>query len=137
MVPVVQYAKTSDGVNIAYYSIGEGTPPLVYVVPISHVVQEWQQPELRAWAEGLAANRRVIRLDRRGTGLSDWDQEFSLETAAYDIDAVVSKEGLTRFALMGQHYTAAMAILYASQQPKKVSHLVLWSPAARAQESVQ
>jgi pimeloyl-ACP methyl ester carboxylesterase/DNA-binding CsgD family transcriptional regulator len=135
--PAIQYARTRDGVNIAYYSIGNGAPPLVYVVPFSHVVQEWQNPELRAWSEGLAANRRLVRLDRRGTGLSDRDQEFTLDSAVHDIDAVVRKEGLKRFALMGQQYTAAMSILYASQHPENVSHLVLWSPVARAKESLE
>jgi pimeloyl-ACP methyl ester carboxylesterase len=136
MEPVIKYAKTSDGVNIAYYAIGHGVPPLVYVVPFSHVVQEWHHPELSAWSQGLSAKRRLVRLDRRGTGLSDWDQEFTLESAGYDIEAVVRKEGLKRFALMGQQYTAAMAILYAAHHPEAVSHLVLWSPVARAQASL-
>ena len=135
--PVIQYAKTNDGVNIAYYSIGSGTPPLVYILPFSHVVQERQHPELRAWCEGLAGNRRVVRLDRRGTGLSDRDREFTLDSAVHDIDAVARKEGLKRFALMGQGYTSAIAILYASQHPEKVSHLVLWSPVAGAQEYIE
>jgi DNA-binding CsgD family transcriptional regulator/pimeloyl-ACP methyl ester carboxylesterase len=37
---------------------------------------------------------------------------------------------------MGQQYTSAIAIQYASQRPDMVSHLVLWSPVARAQESL-
>jgi pimeloyl-ACP methyl ester carboxylesterase/DNA-binding CsgD family transcriptional regulator len=135
--PVIQYARTSDGVNIAYYSIGEGSPPLVYVVPFSHLVQERQHPELHAWCEGLAANRRIVRLDRRGTGLSDRDREFTLDSAVHDIEAVARKEGLKRFALMGQGYTSAIAILYASQHPETVSHLVLWSPVAGAREYVE
>jgi pimeloyl-ACP methyl ester carboxylesterase/DNA-binding CsgD family transcriptional regulator len=135
--PAIQYAKTADGVNIAYYSIGTGAPPLVYVVPFSHVVREWHHPELRAWSEGLAANRRLIRLDRRGTGLSDCDREFTLESAVNDIEAVARKEGLKRFALMGQAYTSAIAILYASQHPEAVSHLLLCSPVAGAQENVE
>lgn len=134
--PVIQYAKTNDGVNIAYYSIGSGTPALVYLVPFSHVVYEWRHLEIRNWSSGLAAKRRFVRLDRRGTGLSDRDREFTLDSAVHDIDAVVRKEGLRRFALMGQRYAAAIAILYASQHPEKVSHLVLWSPVAAGQESL-
>jgi hypothetical protein len=37
MDPAIQYARTSDGVSIAYYAIGEG-PPLVYIVPCSHAL---------------------------------------------------------------------------------------------------
>jgi pimeloyl-ACP methyl ester carboxylesterase/DNA-binding CsgD family transcriptional regulator len=138
MKPVIQYARTSDGVNIAYYSIGEGAPPLVYIVPFGHLVEEWQVPELRAWAEGLAANRRLVRLDRRGTGLSDRDQQFTLDSAVHDIDAVARKEGLKRFALMAiQTYTSAIAILYASQHPETVSHLLLFNPAARSEDLIE
>lgn len=134
--PPIQYVRTSDGVNIAYYSIGDGAPVLVYVVPFGHVAQDWKLPELRAWSEALAANRRLVRLDRRGTGLSDRDREFTLDSAVQDIEAVVRKEGLKRFALMGQRYAAAIAILYASQHPEKVSHLVLWSPVPGGEESL-
>jgi pimeloyl-ACP methyl ester carboxylesterase len=135
--PPIHYARTIDGVNIAYYSIGAGSPPLVYVVPFSHVVQEWHHPELRAWSEGLSANRRLVRLDRRGTGLSDTEHEFSPEAAVHDIDAVVRKEGLKRFALMGQQHTTAIVMLYASQHPEQVSHLVLWSPVAQGMKSLE
>jgi pimeloyl-ACP methyl ester carboxylesterase len=135
--PPVQYARTSDGGNIAYYSIGTGAPPLVYIVPFSHVVQERQHPELRAWWAGLSANRRLVRFDRRGTGLSDRDREFTLDSAVHDIDAVARKEGLKRFALMSEGWTSAIAILYASQHQEKVSHLVLWSPVAGAQEYIE
>ena len=40
--PQVQYAKTSDGVDIAFASMGEG-PPLVQVPRngISHVQRSW------------------------------------------------------------------------------------------------
>jgi pimeloyl-ACP methyl ester carboxylesterase/DNA-binding CsgD family transcriptional regulator len=138
MEPVIRYARTSDGANIAYYSIGEGAPPLVYIVPFGHLVAEWHVPELRAWAEGLAANRRLVRLDRRGTGLSGRDQQFTLDSAVHDIDAVVRKEGLRRFALMAvQTYTSAIAILYASEHPETVSHLLLFNPAARAEELIE
>jgi pimeloyl-ACP methyl ester carboxylesterase len=135
--PVIQYARTADDVNIAYYSIGNGAPPLVYVLPFSHVAQERQHPELRAWWAGLSANRRLVRFDRGGTGLSDRDREFTLDSAVHDIDAVARKEGLKRFALMSEGYTSAIAILYASQHQAKVSHLVLWSPVAAVQEYIE
>jgi hypothetical protein len=40
--PQIRYAKTSDGVSIAYYVIGQG-PTLVYMpfMPFSHVELEW------------------------------------------------------------------------------------------------
>lgn len=42
MEPQVQYAKTSDGVNLAFASMGEG-PPLARVMPPGavHVQRDW------------------------------------------------------------------------------------------------
>ena len=76
MAPPIQYARTDDGVSIAHYAIGEGTPALVYLTPGSHLEFEWEYPEQRAWLEALARNRKLVRLDHRGSGLSDREVEF-------------------------------------------------------------
>ena len=62
MEPRVQYARTKDGVNIAFWSIGEGEP-LIFLpsMPMSHIEYEWQFPEWRAFYERFADRRRVIR----------------------------------------------------------------------------
>jgi len=55
MEPRIQFAKTSDGVNIAFCALGQGEP--LVVTPgntLSHIQQEWQVPECRAWYEPLA-----------------------------------------------------------------------------------
>jgi pimeloyl-ACP methyl ester carboxylesterase/DNA-binding CsgD family transcriptional regulator len=136
MEPVIQYAKTSDGVNIAYYAIGAG-PPLVYSTPGSHLEQEWRYREQRLWLERLAASYRLIRFDVRGTGLSDRYQVFAPDVATLDIEAVARREGLKRFALAGALSSAAIAVLYACQHPHQVSHLVLWLPYARYRDFVE
>ena len=38
---------------------------------ISHLEEEWEFPEVRAFIEALAAEHTVVRYDRLGTGLSD------------------------------------------------------------------
>ena len=50
--PRIQYAKTSDGVSIAFSTLGEGTP-FVYmpVLLFSHLQLEWQNPAWRRWQE--------------------------------------------------------------------------------------
>jgi pimeloyl-ACP methyl ester carboxylesterase len=129
MYPAIQYARTSDGVSIAYHAIGEG-PPLVYIAPGSHLEREWQYPEQREWLEELAGDNRLIRYDHRGTGLSDADIEYTLEPLTLDIEAIAERERLGRFAIFGQLYTSAAAVLYACDHPEMVSHVVLWSPYA-------
>jgi pimeloyl-ACP methyl ester carboxylesterase/DNA-binding CsgD family transcriptional regulator len=127
--PVIQYAKTGDGVSIAYFSVGEGDP-LLYIPAGGSVGQSWQMPELRSWLERLSAGRRVIRMDHRSLGLSDRGWKFSSDHTARDVEAVAKKEGLSRFAIFGQLHTAATAIVYAHRHPEKVSRLILWCPYA-------
>ena len=136
MEPVIRYARASDGVRIAYYSIGAG-PPLIYMTPRSHLEREWQYPEQRAWLERMAKDRRLIRFDRRGTGLSDRDREFDFNDLPRDIEAVVRKEGIERFALMGRVPSAALAIRYASTYPQQVSHLILFCPYIRNRHQLE
>ena len=136
MDPIIQYAKTKDGVSIAYFSVGEGTP-LVYVPPGGNAGQAWQEPEVRSWTERLAAGNRVVRLDYRGLGLSDRDWKFDPELTSFDIEAVVAKEGLRRFAILACLHTASTAIVYASNHPEHVSHVVLWSPYTSVSEVLE
>jgi len=65
MEPRIQYARTSDGVSIAYWTLEKGEP-LVFMLPLSLVRLEWQIPEWRNWAEFLAAKRQLIRYDGKG-----------------------------------------------------------------------
>jgi hypothetical protein len=60
MEPRIQYARTSDGVNIAYHSFGDGEP-LVYLSPGGHLGQSWQYHEARAWLERIGANSYRLR----------------------------------------------------------------------------
>ena len=49
MQPRIQYAKTSDGVSIAYWTMGKG-PPLV----LPGRATPWRMPSSRWWYEALA-----------------------------------------------------------------------------------
>lgn len=137
--PRIQYARTRDGVDIAYYGVGAGEA--LVALPggggLSHLAREWQYAEQRNWVEQLAQSHRVFRLDHRGTGLSDRDVPYDLELAALDVEAVVEKEELTRFILLGQLHTAGAAIIYAARHPERVSQLVLWSPFSNYREFLQ
>jgi pimeloyl-ACP methyl ester carboxylesterase/DNA-binding CsgD family transcriptional regulator len=136
MEPSIRYAKTSDGVNIAYSSFGDG-PPLIYLPAGGNAGQAWQIPEIRAWMERLAAGRRLIRVDHRGMGLSDRGWSFSPEMAALDIEAVAKKEGLRRSAVFAHLHTCASAIFYALRRPEAVSSLILWCPYTNTRDFVE
>jgi class 3 adenylate cyclase len=139
MEPRIQYAKTADGVNIAFWTLGEGMPVVeMPALPWSHIQLEWQNPGWRSFYERLAEKRRLVRYDGRGTGLSDRNvADYSLDAHMLDMQAVVERLGLTRFALTGPFTACPLAIAYAARHPDMVSQLVLWCPwtpqAARGQ----
>ena len=139
MEPLIQYAKTKDGVSIAFWTLGEGMP-LVHLAnfPWSHVQAEWQNDERRHWYEQLVGKgRMLIRYDGRGTGLSDRKAiDFSLDALMLDLEAVVDKLGLVRFALLSYLVSGAAAITYAAKNPERVSRLALWCASARPTDSL-
>ncbi len=138
MEPRIQYAKTKDGVSIAFYTLGEGTPLMQTSGGVGHLQLEWQLAEGRIWLERLAENRMVVRYDVRGSGLSDRDvADFSLDAKVADLEAVVDRLGLERFALFGVFLDGPVAIAYAARHPERVSQLLLWCSWARATDAYQ
>jgi class 3 adenylate cyclase/DNA-binding CsgD family transcriptional regulator len=129
MEPRIQYAKTSDGVSIAYYEMGDGP----YLVITSSVL--WSHLRIRVPPEfpidgiGLGRFQRIVRYDSRGTGLSDRKSlDFSLRARLLDLEGVVDHIGIERFALVCRSHGTAAAIAYAVQHPDRVSHLLIWYP---------
>ena len=131
MEPRIQYAKTSDGVSIAYASVGRG--PLLLTTPST-----WESLGFvlddsigGPFYSRLAQRHRVVRYDRRGTGLSDSDcGPSTLDTDVEDISAVADDLKLTPFALMGSFHLGPAAVAYTLRHPNRVSKLVLYSTYA-------
>ncbi len=134
MEPQVQYAKTSDGVNIAFYALGEGKPVVYMTVwPYQHLQLEWQYPFLTHLYELVLEKRRLIRFDGRGAGLSEQSvSDYSLDARLLDLESVVERLGLEEFALLGHSSSGPLAIAYAARNPDRLSHLVLWNTYASA-----
>jgi class 3 adenylate cyclase len=125
MEPQVQYAKTSDGVNIAFASMGEG-PPLVRVPVLgaAHAQRDWAMfPNI---FPPLTRTFRLILYDSRGTGLSDRDAtDFSMGAMTRDLEAVIDRTGLRSFAVLAINDAVPIAVTYAATFSDRVSHLIL------------
>ncbi len=133
--PQIRYTKTSDGVNIAYATVGQGSPIILISGSVSHVQIEWAQPALRRSYELLAEKHTLLRFDHRGMGLSDREvADFSLEMRLRDIDAVVSATGRTELILMGMQHGGLAAVAYAARYPQRISHLILLDAFASGEE---
>jgi pimeloyl-ACP methyl ester carboxylesterase/DNA-binding CsgD family transcriptional regulator len=139
MEPRIQYARTADGVSIAYWILGEGAPLIsMPPVPFSHIQVEWHNRDWHGWYERLAQKRMLVRYDGRGTGLSERSAtDFSIDAQIRDLEAIVGRLGLERFALFAQFYAGPVAIAYAVRHPERVSHLLLWHTFARASDYIE
>jgi len=136
----MQYATTSDGVRIAFMSLGSG-PPVVFASNIFGELNAYRVgwPHYREVTDRLVAlGWRVIRYDVRGMGSSDREvEDLSLEGRVRDLEAVVSHLGLEGFALGGVDIGAATAISYAANTQQAVSALVLVTPWASGARYLQ
>ncbi len=128
----IRFCKTSDGVRIAYASVGQG-PPLIRALGwATHLEYEWQSPLWRHFIEALAQHHTLIRYDGRGTGLSDRDVDVhSVEQWATDLEAVADAAGHERFAILGISQGGSTAVTYALRHPERVSHLILYGSFAK------
>ncbi len=140
MEPRIQYAKTEDGVNIAYSVQGEGRPLVAMAGwPWTHLRAELSVPTYRLFHEALAAHRQYVRLDFRGTGLSDRNpDDVSFDARVLDVEAVADRVGLEEFDVWAWGLSAPVAVSYAARHQDRLRRLVLWDSALQesAPESI-
>ena len=70
---------------------------------------------------------RMIALDQRGRGRSDWDEHRNYDTLTYvaDLEGFVDALGLERFHLLGHSMGGANAIVYAGRHPGRIASLIV------------
>ena len=122
--PRIQYAKTQDGVNIAFAEIGAGTEVMLMAAP------GYSHTELNATIYGAmsaaAPGFHTVFYDARGTGLSDRDAlDYSVEAMLSDFEAVVARANFDSFVLAAFSHSVPVAITYTAANPDRVSHLVV------------
>lgn len=122
----IRFARSPDGVRLAYATVGSG-PPLVKAANwLNHLEFDWESPVWRRLFREIAARRTFIRYDERGSGLSEPDPvEMSLDAWVLDLECIVDACGLERFPLLGISQGCAVCVEYAARHPDRVSALVL------------
>jgi pimeloyl-ACP methyl ester carboxylesterase len=126
------YAKSGD-VHIAYQVTGGGPHNLVLVPGfISHVEYAWEAPHIARFLDRLGSFCRLIRFDKRGTGLSDRVAVIpTLEQRMDDVRAVMDAVKIDRAALLGISEGGPMCALFAATYPERTSALILYGAMAR------
>jgi class 3 adenylate cyclase len=128
--PDVRYAKTPQGVHIAYQVVGDGPIDLLFVPGYASNLQwQWELPSYARFLDRLPSFARLIVVDRRGAGLSD---RFSpedlppLEDLADDLEVVLDAVGSDRTALFGAEDGGLICCMLAARRPERVSALIVY-----------
>lgn len=113
--------------RLAVHDQGKGQGlPVLFLHADSGVAGQWTEV-----LPMIAAERRTIALDSRGSGASGAaaDGDYSYEGRARDIDAVARAKDLSRFVIVAHSGSGAAALLYAARNPERVQGLFLLDPA--------
>jgi pimeloyl-ACP methyl ester carboxylesterase len=131
-VPPTRYAQ-SAGAKIAFQVSGEGPCDLVFVPGlVSHLDLQWQQPSYRRFVTALEHACRVIRFDKRGTGLSDpTDALPGMDERVADLAAVMDAAGSQAAVVFGVSDGGRGAIAFAAAHPARVLGLILYGTSYR------
>jgi class 3 adenylate cyclase/pimeloyl-ACP methyl ester carboxylesterase len=140
MLPVrihqkIGYCTTSDGVRIAYGTVGKGPPVVIAIGWMTHLTRGNGSPTYDSdFLESVgAAHHLVVEYDGRGCGLSERGlRDYSLEPRVRDLEAVVDALKLRRFTLYGVSSGGPATIAYAARHPERVTRIILYDTYARS-----
>ena len=114
---------TANEMRFHYLEWGSAAnPPMLLLHGFAQTCHSWDFVAL-----GFSDDYRVIVLDQRGHGDSDWaaDGDYSPETQQNDISAIVREIGLEDFTLMGLSMGGRNSFTYAANNPDRVRALVI------------
>ncbi|MEI7032191.1 alpha/beta hydrolase [Streptomyces pratensis] len=118
-----------DSTPLAYHVLGHGEP--LICLPGGPVRASFYLGDLG----GLAAHRRLVLLDLRGSGDSAVPQDpatYRCDRLVDDVEALREHLGLDRIDLLAHSAGANLAQLYATRHPERLRSLSLITPGARA-----
>jgi len=127
-----KYAKSGD-IYIAYQVSGTGPIDVIWAPgTFSHLDLDWENPSKESFIEQFSSFCRLIRFDKRGTGLSDRPMQMAtLEERTDDIRAVMDAEHIERATILGVSEGGSMACLFAATHPDRTRSLIAWGCQAR------
>lgn len=130
--PITRYAR-SDDVCIAYQVTGDGPVDVIWAPgTMSHLDMDWENPRRAMFFEKLSQFCRLIRFDKRGTGLSDRPTKMAtLEERTDDIRAVMDAVGLRAAHIFGVSEGGSMASMFAAMYPERTLSLMIWGAQAK------
>lgn len=112
---------TLNGLRFHYRDWGdEGAPPLVLLHGFTSHARSWD-----TFASAMQDQFRVLALDQRGHGETEWASDYGAERMVEDVAAFVNALGLQTFVLLGLSMGGRNAYMYTAQHPERVERLVI------------
>ena len=114
---------SANGLRFHYLEWGEpGNPPMLLLHGFAQTCHSWDFIALT-----FSDRFRVISMDQRGHGDTDWapDRDYSPEAHQKDTHAFVQAIGLDDFVLIGLSMGGRNALTYAAHHPERVKAVVI------------
>jgi pimeloyl-ACP methyl ester carboxylesterase len=118
--------RTQDGLNIHVLDWGGQGPPAVLLHGGSLTARTWDYVAI-----GLRADFRLIALDMRGHGASDWADDYSIESYVTDLVAVIDGLRIERTRLVGMSFGGLVACEFALRHPDRTESLAMVDVTSR------
>lgn len=129
--PDTHYAKTADGVRIAYQVIGEPGTDVIWLSGAQYPIDLlWDWPDASRFFMRIASFSRVLLLDPHGWGASEVAPP-TFESFVDDAITVMDAVGSQRATLVGFAEGGPVAILFAAIFPERTAGLILLNTFAK------
>ena len=129
----IGFATTTDGVRIAYATVGHGSPVVQVLGWVTHLERGLFSPAyFGQYLKRIGGHHFLVRYDGRGFGLSDRGmRDYSLDARVRDLEAVVDTLKLDRFALYAISAGGPTTIAYTARHPERVTRIAFYGSFAK------
>jgi pimeloyl-ACP methyl ester carboxylesterase len=122
MHPESRRVRGAHDLNLHLLSWSDEGVPLLMLHGFGNDAHIWDD-----FAPSLAPHYRVLALDHRGHGDSDWDPQrrYEHEAMVEDLERVTAELGIDRLVVVGHSLGGRIATLFAGRHPERMAGLVL------------
>jgi pimeloyl-ACP methyl ester carboxylesterase len=125
---MTRFFEAPDGRRLAYQDTGQDTghdPPVILCLPgLTRNARDFARLALH-----LASRYRVLRLDPRGRGLSEWAEdplaEYTVPVEAHDALALLDHLEIPQASIIGTSRGGVLGLIIGATAPVRMSCLVL------------
>ena len=122
MEPTSHRIKGAHGLELHVLEWSTEGVPLVLLHGLGNEAHLWDD-----FVPAVAPHYRVVALDQRGHGDSDWDPEarYDAESMTDDLEAVLDALEIDRFVLLGFSMGGRVSMTFAGRHPERLAGLVI------------